>query len=103
MRAPRRGINGEPELMGWPRIAAYLEVSEDTAQRWADAERLPAWASYPIPVRKIMGHPWTLPSQLEVWLDQQDMPHTIDQRLRRRAGVCGREGRAVRKTPAEKV
>jgi hypothetical protein len=89
MKIPSRGANGEKPLVGWPEISRYLEISEDTAQRWANGGRLPQWASYPLPMRLIGDHPYTYPSQLEIWLEQQDMPYIPGRRLRVGAVRCG--------------
>jgi hypothetical protein len=85
------GPNGEKPLVGWPEIARFLDVSEDSAQRWATVDGFPDWASYQLPTRKIGRTPYAYPSHLDVWLSQADMPLTLAGRLRRRAVGCGSE------------
>ena len=54
----------EKALTGWKEIASYLGVGLRTAMRWADRQK------YPLPYHETLGHPWALPSELQVWLRQ---------------------------------
>jgi hypothetical protein len=82
---------GDTLLEGWRKIAEFLGVSIDTAQRWENPCTLPKWATFPLPTRETMGHKWALASELDVWLAQQTVPGLIGGRLRSGAVRCGSE------------
>lgn len=58
-------------LRGWKEIAAFLEISEDTAQARADVRR----AQDPLPVRYDYRGPYAWESALIDWVERHDESH----------------------------
>ena len=67
MRIPAP-LPDEQPLAGWKEIADYLGVSRDTVDRWSKHRR------FPLPYHITMGHPWAVPSELQVWLRHHTIP-----------------------------
>jgi|WetSurMetagenome_2_1015567.scaffolds.fasta_scaffold325741_2 hypothetical protein len=63
MRVPDPTPKEDP-LVGWEEIAKYLSVEVRTVHRFRKR------AKCPLPYHTTWGHPWALPSELQVWLRQ---------------------------------
>lgn len=70
------------KLRGWKEIAAFLELSEDTAQARADTKR----NIDPIPVRYDYRGPYAWESAIMDWVERNDESHAQHMSRKRRSG-----------------